>query len=180
MTTDLRMPLLGLAAWAGALLVRWQPDAVQLIALAAVVPVLVAVRWPRRRRAALTAVAMVAVASGVGVVALVRAEAVHDGPVATAAQQRALVTLAGTVASDPRRIEGRFGDRVLVPADVSIDLGSTAKAWASDLVAHSVSDEVGPGVLVSLGGDVAALPAASGTPWPVAVSERASRSSTAE
>lgn len=69
--------------------------------------------------------------------------------------------------------EIRFdGDRVLVPDDVSIDLGSTAKAWASDLVAHSVSDEVGTGVLVSLGGDVAALPAASGTPWPVAVSER--------
>ena len=36
------------------------------------------------------------------------------GPVATAAQQRALVTLTGTVTSDPRRIEGRFGDRVLV------------------------------------------------------------------
>ena len=70
--------------------------------------------WPARRRAALTALAMLGVASGVGVVALVRSEAVRVGPVATAAQQRALVTMTGTVTSDPRRIEGRFGDRVLV------------------------------------------------------------------
>ena len=40
-----------------------------------------------------------------GAVALVRSEAVRSGPVALAAQQRALVTLTGTVASDPRRIE---------------------------------------------------------------------------
>ncbi len=63
---------------------------------------------------ALTALAMVAVAAGVGAVALARAEAVRDGPVALAAQQRALVTLTGTVSADPRRIAGRFGDRVLV------------------------------------------------------------------
>ena len=46
--------------------------------------------------------------------ALARAEAVREGPVALAAQQRALVTLTGTVTADPRRIAGRFGDRVLV------------------------------------------------------------------
>ncbi|HET9998271.1 MAG TPA: ComEC/Rec2 family competence protein [Nocardioides sp.] len=112
--TDLRLPLLGLAAWAGALLVRWQPDVIWVIVLVAAAPLLVAVRWPWRRRAAITVLAMLAVASGVGVVALVRSEAVRAGPVATAAQQRALVTLTGTVANDPRRIAGRFGDRVLV------------------------------------------------------------------
>ena len=93
---------------------RWRPGVVWVIALVAAAPLLVAVLWPGRRRAALTALAMLAVASGVGVVALVRSEAVRVGPVATAAQQRALLTLTGTVASDPRRIEGRFGDRVLV------------------------------------------------------------------
>src|SRR5829696_2431179 len=120
MTTDLRMPLLGLGAWAGALLARWQPGVVWPIALAvlaglvAAVPVLMAVRRPSRRRAALTALAVLAVAAGVGLVALLRAEAVRAGPVATAAQQRALVTLTGTVAGDGRRIQGRFGGRVLV------------------------------------------------------------------
>ena len=114
MTTDLRLPLLGLAAWAGALLVRWHSDVVWVLAVGAAAPLLVAACSPGRRRAALTALAMLAVAWGVGVVALVRSEAVRVGPVATAAQQRALVTLTGTVASDPRRIEGRFGDRVLV------------------------------------------------------------------
>jgi competence protein ComEC len=114
MSTDLRLPLLGLAAWAGALLVRWRPGVVGVIALVAAAPLLVAILWPGRRRAALTALAMLAVASGVGVVALVRSEAVRVGPVATAAQQRAVLTMTGTVAGDPRRIEGRFGDRVLV------------------------------------------------------------------
>ena len=113
-STDLRLPLLGLAAWAGALLVRWRPDVLWVIALVAVAPLLMASLQPARRRLALTALAMLGVASGVAMVALVRSEAVRTGPVATAAQQRALLTMTGTVTSDPRRIEGRFGDRVLV------------------------------------------------------------------
>ncbi len=68
--------------------------------------------------------------------------------------------------------EIRFdGDLVAVPSDVSIDLGSTGKAWASDLIAQSVAEEVGDGVLVSLGGDVSTVPLRGGD-WPVAISER--------
>ena len=100
-----------------------------MIALAAAAPVLVAVLWPGRRRAALTALAVLAVASGVGLVALVRSEADAPGPVATAAHQRALVTLTGTVASDPRRIEGAAS------ADLACWCGSrwdgTSPSWCS-------------------------------------------------
>jgi FAD:protein FMN transferase len=44
---------------------------------------------------------------------------------------------------------------VTVPADITLDLGATAKAWAADRCARVVSGELGIGVLVSLGGDIA-------------------------
>ncbi len=57
---------------------------------------------------------MVVVCAAVLGVALTRAQAVRDGPVAESARVRALATLTGTVAADPRSIEGRFGPQVLV------------------------------------------------------------------
>lgn len=58
---------------------------------------------------------------------------------------------------------------VRVPSGVALDLGATAKAWASDLVALSLFEEFGEAVAVSLGGDIAtAGPAAD---WPIQVSE---------
>ncbi|WP_323742341.1 ComEC/Rec2 family competence protein [Nocardioides islandensis] len=106
--TDLRMPLLGLAAWAGSLLAG-APWAVAATVLASLV--VVAIAW---RRAAWTAIGMVVVCSAVLGVALARAQAVRDGPVAEAARARAVATLTGTVAGDPRVVEGRFGPQVLV------------------------------------------------------------------
>lgn len=58
---------------------------------------------------------------------------------------------------------------VRVPSGVSLDLGATAKAWASDLVALSLFEEFGEAVVVSLGGDIAiAGPEAH---WPIQISE---------
>lgn len=45
--------------------------------------------------------------------------------------------------------------RVLVPRGVRIDLGSTAKALAADLVVHRIAEVTRCGVLVNLGGDLA-------------------------
>ncbi len=42
-----------------------------------------------------------------------------------------------------------------VPAGVLLDLGATAKAWAADRSAERIAQELGCGVLVSLGGDIA-------------------------
>ena len=42
-----------------------------------------------------------------------------------------------------------------VPAGVRLDLGATAKAWAADRSAQRIAAEIGCGVLVSLGGDIA-------------------------
>nr|BFF16384.1 hypothetical protein GCM10025699_76870 [Microbacterium flavescens] len=50
------------------------------------------------------------------------------------------------------RLRGRL---LTVPAGVRLDLGATAKAVAADLIAARVLTELGCGVLVSLGGDIA-------------------------
>ena len=42
-----------------------------------------------------------------------------------------------------------------VPAGVRLDLGATAKAWAADRSAQRIGRQLGCGVLVSLGGDIA-------------------------
>lgn len=57
-----------------------------------------------------------------------------------------------------------------LPPDCLLDLGATAKAWAADLVAQTMADELGCGVLISLGGDVRVVSPADLT-WPVRVTE---------
>ncbi|MDE3070162.1 MAG: FAD:protein FMN transferase [Acidobacteriota bacterium] len=60
---------------------------------------------------------------------------------------------------------------VRVPTGVKLDLGATAKAWAADRCADAVHRRTGTGVLVSLGGDIAAAgePPAGG--WRVFVTD---------
>lgn len=60
---------------------------------------------------------------------------------------------------------------VQIPAGCALDLGATAKAWASDLVAAAVTDQLGCRVIVSLGGDLR-IDGPPGDPWPVRVTER--------
>jgi thiamine biosynthesis lipoprotein len=49
-------------------------------------------------------------------------------------------------------LEGR---ELRVPAHLALDLGATAKAVAADLTAARIAEELGCGVLISLGGDIA-------------------------
>lgn len=63
---------------------------------------------------------------------------------------------------------------VRVPAGVRLDLGATAKAWASDLVALSIVEETGSVAVVSLGGDIrVATPPCTDAfeGWPVSITE---------
>ena len=69
-----------------------------------------------------------------------------------------------------RRIRTRPG-AIRVPAGTALDLGSTAKAWAADLMATAIEAELGEPALVSVGGDVR-IAAPDGEPWEIAVSER--------
>jgi thiamine biosynthesis lipoprotein len=67
-----------------------------------------------------------------------------------------------------REVEVDLDGAVGVPADCALDLGSTGKAWASDLTARVIHERTGADVVVSLGGDVAV---AGTTAWPVLVTE---------
>jgi FAD:protein FMN transferase len=60
---------------------------------------------------------------------------------------------------------------VRVPDGVQLDLGATAKALAADRAAGRIADDTGGGVLVSLGGDIAAAGSAPGSGWAVLVTD---------
>ncbi len=60
---------------------------------------------------------------------------------------------------------------VRVPVGTALDLGSVGKAWAADLVAAGIEQELGEPAVVSLGGDVK-VASPNGDPWRIAVSER--------
>ncbi len=66
------------------------------------------------------------------------------------------------------RLEGR---RLRMPPGTQLDLGATAKALAADRCAHLVHEELGTGVLVSLGGDVATAGPAPDPGWQVRIQD---------
>lgn len=59
---------------------------------------------------------------------------------------------------------------VRIPAGTALDLGSTGKAWASDLIAAAWEDTLRGAAVVSLGGDLRVASPDDGG-WPIAVSE---------
>ncbi|WP_341805389.1 ComEC/Rec2 family competence protein [Nocardioides ochotonae] len=120
---DLRMPLLGLGAWAGGLAAHLlRPGllgavvVIVLCGLAALAHGVRRGRWPPGT--VRTAGAVVLVAGAVVVAVLVRQQQVTEGPVGRLAEERAVVSAVGVVASDPRPVAGRFGDVVLVRVTV--------------------------------------------------------------
>ena len=60
---------------------------------------------------------------------------------------------------------------LLVPRGVTLDLGATAKALAADRIAAGAAERTGCGVLVSLGGDVAAAGPAPDGGWDVGIGD---------
>ena len=55
-----------------------------------------------------------------------------------------------------------------MPPGTRLDLGATAKAWAADLAAARITGELGCGVLVGLGGDIAVAGPAPDGGWRIA------------
>jgi thiamine biosynthesis lipoprotein ApbE len=66
------------------------------------------------------------------------------------------------------RLDGRS---LTLPAGVQLDLGATAKAWAADRSAARIARELGTGVLVSLGGDIAVAGPAPHDGWRIRVQD---------
>jgi competence protein ComEC len=118
-TADLRTTLLGCSAWAGALaglLLRgswlWA-----VVALAGVTAAVLAVPPLTRRRTGLVVACLVVVAV-VGASAGLRSKANDLSPVAALARTGAVVDTVLVVRSDPVTRKGRFGDYVLLHAQV--------------------------------------------------------------
>jgi len=90
--------------------------------------------------------------------------------------QRAVGIVTTQLRPDPRlgmwtELETDPTGWIRVPAGCALDLGATGKAFAADLVADAVVLAVGGSVIVSLGGDVAAVCDDERTAWPVLVSD---------
>ncbi|HKT04826.1 MAG TPA: FAD:protein FMN transferase [Rugosimonospora sp.] len=64
------------------------------------------------------------------------------------------------------------GNELTVPAGVRLDLGASAKAFAADSCARSVSERFGTGVMVSLGGDIATAGPGPEGGWRVLVQDQ--------
>ena len=107
---DLRLPALGVSAWAGALLGPFVmgsgPTGCRLgVGAAAVLIAGGLVGWGLRARRA-TALAAALVLAGVAAVAALHAERVRHNPVASLAVEHAQVGFVATVSSDPTAVIG--------------------------------------------------------------------------
>jgi competence protein ComEC len=110
--SDLRMVVLGVAAWAGGLVALLTPG---WVAAALVAVGLVLVSTLRRcGRSVGVVVGGLLVAAAVAASVAVRAEAHSTGPVARLAEQRAVAAFTARVTSDPVSRPGRYGDYVVV------------------------------------------------------------------
>ncbi|WP_125613583.1 FAD:protein FMN transferase [Specibacter cremeus] len=92
-------------------------------------------------------------------------------PVDQAEPDGALLTRTASRGAPGWRRVGIDAGVLTVPADVSLDLGATAKAATADLAARQIADALGCGVLVSLGGDIATAGPAPDGLWQVLVQD---------
>ena len=112
---DLRMPALGLAAWAGALVAALLPPA----AAASTVLVALVVGGARGvRRGSRLVVALALVLAAVAAATMLRDQRVATDPVARLAAEHAAVEAFLEVTSDPRPLVGGFGNGVMLRGTV--------------------------------------------------------------
>jgi len=169
------MLLLGAVGWLGALAgTRHGPG---LPVVGGLVLLVLAVVAQRRAgaRAGLTVVGLLVVFAAVATSAAVRSARVAHNPLSDLAEARAGATLTGTVVDDPRPIQGRFGDEVLVRLTVTrVDAGVSSVRLREPVLVFApttwrevplgatvrVSGHLGPGTQ----GDAAAVVSTSAPP----------------
>ena len=172
---DLRVVFLAVFAWAGALAGSGHGRTLPMAIGGGLVLVTGVVwRW-RGRGAGLALAAGLVVLGSVATAAGVRYERITHNPVTELAAIRAGVVLMGVVSDDPRGIQGRFGEEVLVRIDVrQVETQGRAvrvrepvlvfgqRPWL-DVPLGSTVRVVGH-LGVSSGGDVAAVVSTSASP----------------
>jgi thiamine biosynthesis lipoprotein len=100
------------------------------------------------------------------------AELGYDRDLATVAARGPAIPVVLRPAPGWRRIELQ-GRELTVPRGIRLDLGATAKAHAADRCARLVAGELGVGVLVELGGDLATAGPAPVGDWVIRVRDGA-------
>jgi competence protein ComEC len=172
------MLLLGACAWLSAIAAGrwgWWP----LVPVAAATMGVLALRrhrpGGRGRPAGRTVAGALLVVAAVTAVTAVRHEQVAGSPVARLAADRAAVRVVGTVSSDPRRTDARFGDIVLTRLDVR-EVTGRGTTYALSVPVLVMGDEGWSGVALGStvavtgrlapaeGADLAAVLAARGPP----------------
>lgn len=98
----------------------------------------------------------------------------YDGDYATLPDDRPAAAPAPPPAGAWQRIELRDGV-LRIPEGTALDLGATAKALAVDRAAAAVAAATGAGVLVNVGGDIAAAGPVPVPGWPVRLTDDAER-----
>jgi thiamine biosynthesis lipoprotein len=94
----------------------------------------------------------------------------YDRTFTAIAEDRPSIRVAYLPAPGWRKVD-LAGTVLTVPAGVRLDLGATAKAFCSDRSAARIAAELGCGVLVSLGGDIAVAGAAPSEGWTIRVQD---------
>ncbi len=142
---DLRMVLLGAAAWGGALAGFLAPAPLTLIALGAWALLLLVRRL--RGRSTLVATGWFFAAAAVACSAMLRAEANQRSPVADLAAEGAYVTATVRVVADPLLRQGRFDPFVLVRARV-LQISGRGASHDTRVPVLVIADEAWRGVLL--------------------------------
>jgi competence protein ComEC len=172
---DLRMLLLAAVAWLGALAGAGHGPGPPIVGALVLLVLTVLAHRRAGPRAGLTVAGLLLVFGAVATSAAVRSERVAHNPLSDLAEARTGATLTGTVVDDPRPIQGRFGDEVLVRLTVTrVDTGSSSvtlrepvlvfapTTWSGVALGATVrvSGHLGP----STQGDAAAVVSTSASP----------------
>ncbi|WP_426245290.1 ComEC/Rec2 family competence protein [Nocardioides sp. LHG3406-4] len=169
---DLRMPVLGLAAWAGGLVGVLRPTWVPVVATTGAL-IVGLMAW-RRSRAVRSWLAVTLVLVAVAGLAVVRGERVGGGPVAALAEEGAVVAATIRVTADPREKAGRFAPYVVARGRVT-ELTGRGRSWRVDSPVVVIGDAQWAGLalgstvrttgrLAPADGDAAAVVSARGSP----------------
>ena len=116
---DLRLPLLGVGAWAGGLAGHLLPAGLTLAVGACAAVALLVVRTRVSAGRALTLCGLLLVFVAVAASALLRQQQLERNPVASLAGEHAVATLELTVTADPRVVEGKYAEQLLLRARVT-------------------------------------------------------------
>jgi competence protein ComEC len=142
---DLRLPLLGVAAWLGGLAGHLLPVAVSGAGVAGGLAGLLVLRRRLTTGHAVTLCGVLLAFAAVAASAVLRQAQVQHNPVAALAGEHAVATLELTTTSDPRVVTGRYADQVLLRARVT-EVSGRGRVHALDTPVVVIADDGWAGV----------------------------------